>query len=54
MAQHQQKDQAHTMLSRNKKAINAINVDDIVLYKVDDVDRGAADTSLEAINLHLT
>ena len=31
------------MLSRNKKAINDINVDDIVLYKVDDVDRGAAD-----------
>jgi hypothetical protein len=31
------------MLSRNKKAINAINVDDIFLFKVDDVDRGAAD-----------
>ena len=31
------------MLSRNRKAINAINVDDIVLFKVDDVDRGAAD-----------
>jgi hypothetical protein len=31
------------MLSRNRKAINAINVDDIVLFKVDDVDRGEAD-----------
>jgi hypothetical protein len=30
-------------LNRNKKAINALNVDDIVLFKVDDVDRGAAD-----------
>jgi len=42
-AHEKQKDQAHTMLSRNKKAINDINVDDIALYKVDDVDRGAAD-----------
>jgi hypothetical protein len=31
------------MLNRNKKAINALNVDDIVLYRVDDVDLGAAD-----------
>lgn len=37
------KDQAQTMLNRNKKAINALNVDDIVLYKADDVDLGASD-----------
>ena len=37
------KDQAQSMLNRNKKAINALNVDDIVLYKADDVDLGEAD-----------
>ena len=37
------KDQAQTMLNRNKKAINALNVDDFVLYRADDVDLGAAD-----------
>ncbi|CAF1140798.1 unnamed protein product, partial [Brachionus calyciflorus] len=37
------KDQAQSMLNRNKKAINALNVDDIVLYKADDVDLGASD-----------
>jgi hypothetical protein len=31
------------MLNRNKKAINALNVDYIVLYRADDVDLGAAD-----------
>ena len=37
------KDQAQTMLNRNKKAINSLNVDDFVLYRADDVDLGAAD-----------
>ena len=31
------------MLNRNKKAISALNVDDVVLFRVDDVDLGAAD-----------
>jgi len=31
------------MLSRNKKAINALNEDDIVLFKEDDVYLGSAD-----------
>ena len=37
------KDQAQSMLNRNKKAISALNVDDVVLFRVDDVDLGAAD-----------
>ena len=43
IAHSKQTNQAEQMLSRNKKAINALNEDDIVLYKADDVDLGAAD-----------
>jgi hypothetical protein len=40
-----QKKQAHAMLKRNRKHINSFKIGDLVLLKVDDVDRGAADAS---------